>query len=173
MALKEYGEYSVNPFRIDKNVMVVMPKIKLSNMQHVEGKRYMVDYEKKIGLSDRERHIRIFWDGWKMIGKLSAAGLVVLEYLGTQIFDGDDEVYLNASYITKELKLNSRTTAYMGIEDLLKMKFIARSYKKDVYYINPFFFFGGSRSKWWKANKDKNVPGLIMPRQMMEEVKNS
>lgn len=167
MSFKEYAEYERNPFRIDGGVMVSMPKIKVTNMQHVEGRRYLVDYDRQTGMSDRERHVRLYKDGLEALGRLSATGLQVLVYAGLEVLRGGDEVYLNVEKIRKDMNVSSRTTVYNGIEDLLKNKFLVRSYKRDVYFINPFFFYGGSRTQWWLAHRNNDEYGMITPKDMM------
>jgi hypothetical protein len=98
---------------------------------------------------DNERFVKIYLDGIKQHGQLTKAGLLIFEFVYTQIsgMQGKDRdtVMLN-HYIAQKWKPSlSRATYYRGMNELLDRDFLFRSPAADVYFINVRFMFNGDR----------------------------
>lgn len=65
---------------------------------------------------------------------------------------GKDYVIINKERYMKENCVKAVNTISNAIKELLRYGIIANTYIKDVYWINPDFFFNGSRIKKYPNN---------------------
>jgi hypothetical protein len=125
---------------------------------------------------DNERFVKIYLDGIKQHGQLTKAGLLVFEFVYTQIsgLQGKDRdtVVLN-HYIAQKWKPSlSRATYYRGMNELLDRGFLFRSEAADLYFINVRFMFNGDRLTVVRSYRRKGsaaqLPLPLAPKQAEE-----
>jgi hypothetical protein len=126
---------------------------------------------------DNERFVKIYLDGIKQHGQLTKAGLLIFEFVYTQIsgMQGKDRdtVMLN-HYIAQKWKPSlSRATYYRGMNELLDRGFLFRSPAADVYFINVRFMFNGDRMTVVRTYRRKGSAGQLhlplAPKQIASE----
>ena len=86
------------------------------------------------------------------IAKNSAIAKNILLWLFYQLEYSQDYVSFDKKLFMKENNVKSIKTVNLAIEELQKNKVIAKSNIKDVYFINPVYFFLGSRVKSYPDN---------------------
>lgn len=81
---------------------------------------------------------------------LNSQGRDLFLYILANIGRGKDQIKLDYSLL--QVKMNiSKNTYYKAVNNLKDNSVIA-SYRKGIYWINPYFFFRGDRIKYYKTN---------------------
>lgn len=81
----------------------------------------------------------------KHIMKLSTRAKELYLWLIYELEKNEDYVWINVDRYMEECDISSTTTYQNTIKDLQKFGVICPTVVKDVYWINPLFFFNGSR----------------------------
>ena len=80
-------------------------------------------------------------------------------WLVYEVSSGDDNIWLNRNRFMKENKV-SLNTFKVAVMDLISRGIISYTIVKDVYWINPHYFFRGSRVAKFPKNLDLKIdPG--------------
>ena len=88
----------------------------------------------------------------KLISSLSTASKELYLWLMFEIKYGEDALWINKNRFMIENR-TSVNTYKKAVEELAKYAFIAYTVIKDVYWINPDFFFKGDRLKKYPDKK--------------------
>lgn len=90
----------------------------------------------------------------KLVSGLSTSAKELYLWIMFEIDSGEDALWINKDRFMEE-NHTSLNTYKKAIEDLIRYAFIAYTVVKDVYWINPDFFFRGDRlSKYPKNIKE-------------------
>ena len=88
----------------------------------------------------------------KLVSSLSPCAKELYLWLLYEIKYGQDALWINKERFMEE-NTTSLNTYKKAIEELIRYAFIAYTVVKDVYWINPDFFFKGDRLKKYPNNK--------------------
>lgn len=146
--------YGYNPFRIDSTPIRNIPSNKLQRVIREGNDGSLALFKRSSSKSDFEPHIRTYSMLWDVMWQLNRMGLRILCYVMKEVGKGKDYVYLNVNVIKDVLCVSSRTSVYLGIEELIEWKVLARSSDKDIFWVNPAFMFKGARIHWFVKVKD-------------------
>lgn len=99
-------------------------------------------------------YIRLFTNtGLKEIMlSFKASTNTLLLYILLRVENGSDLFLINKQHLVDRLKLFSKDTLYNAINELIDKGVIAKSSEKHHYWINPGFFFNGSRPNLFPEN---------------------
>lgn len=106
-------------------------------------------------IAERLEYAKVFAtaDYRTRINKLTLRGKEMFLWLLYTVKMGEDSVWINRERYMEEMDISSNTTIVATIKDLVKHNIIAPTMqKKDVYWINPNFFFKGDRLKKYPDN---------------------
>jgi len=90
----------------------------------------------------------------KIIALLSANSLRLFMWIIYEVKYGRDLIWINKKRYMEEAQISSRTTYARSVAELTRYELIKLSNEKEVYWINPRYFFKGSRLKKY-SNKIK------------------
>jgi len=175
MSIKNFKENTENPFyndtlvHIDRGVKTIkmgdsnsiIVNTKTSELQE-DG---IVAFHKKIPI-DKNKFTKVYLDNLASFFELTKAGQKVLEYLLKSLKPNKGQVLFDYRDCKEFTGYSSTSTITSGLSDLIKNKFIARSTKNYIYYINPTIFFNGNRMIWIKefSTKSDNTANFSTPK---------
>lgn len=140
----------------DNNPLVTKDfKIKVSNVVEwgklVYEEDFLLPAEKQM---DRGLVTRVYTSSSTRlkIGRLNTAAQSLFLWIVYELISGKDYVIVNKERYMKEGGITSVNTYKKGISDLVKEKFIALSLRKNVFWINPEYFFCGNRMAKYPDN---------------------
>lgn len=136
-----YSVSGVNPFRINAGF------IRVFRVEEVDVDSGEVELVGKLG--DMERHVRVYVGGVVDLGDMCVSGIRVLVYI-MGVMRGD-EVLLNVGSVVRDMGGISEVSVYRGVVELLRLGWIGRSDRRDVYWVNPSKFYCGSRVRWYRG----------------------
>ena len=148
--VKDFGEFSENPFLENLSIKVT-PKsniflkknkgiIDLSTGE-LEDESLLMGKRK---LVDGEEFVKIFINEIRSIFNLSRVAQKVFGYMLTKVGYGD-QIIFNTKECQKYTGYKSKPPIFVGIGELLKEEFIAKTKNQFVYWINPKVFYKGDR----------------------------
>jgi len=150
--LKNFDSNETNPF-----LESLITTIQVGNRNIIAGSANKLLVNKKTGeveahtvfmknqKVDKNNFIKIYVQDLSSFFDLSSSGMRVLLYIFAITRIGIDTVYFDIRDCKKFTKYSSKTTINSGLAQLLEKKFIARTTKVNLYFINPTFFFNGNR----------------------------
>lgn len=102
---------------------------------------------------ERQSYVKLFRspDTRKRIASLKGNSNKLLFWIMQEILAPNDYLTINIDRCKEECGINHNTYCSC-IEELVHAGFIARTYHKKVYWINPQIFFSGNRIKKYKDN---------------------
>lgn len=68
------------------------------------------------------------------------------------VYKQEDMIYINKETVMKDLKIKSINTLKKAIDELVRYGFITASREKDIWWINPMYFFKGNRVNKYPKN---------------------
>lgn len=149
--LRNYAINSSNPFVKDmveleignKNIVMGSSKSPLINADtgEVEGHSVYVKTKKV----DRETFVKIYINKLSSFFELSKAGIRVFSYIASISKPNKDFVFFLVEDCMEFTGYTSRSSVIRGLTELIEYKFIARTPKQFMYFINPSVFFNGDR----------------------------
>lgn len=162
--VKDFGEFSENPFlesisiRVTPKSNIFLQKnkgvIDLSTGE-LEDESLLMGRRK---LVDGEEFVKIFINEIRAIFDLSRVAQKVFGYMLTKV-GYSDQIIFNTEECQKHTGYKSRPPIFVGIGELLKEEFIAKTKNQFVYWINPKVFYKGDRlvtiREYRKAKRDK------------------
>lgn len=174
MSIKSFKENKENPFysdtvmHIDRGVKTI--KMGDSNSIIVNTKTSelepgIVAFHKKIPI-DKTKFTKVYLDNLTSFFELTKAGQKVLEYLLKSLKPNKGQVLFDYTECKEFTGYSSTSTITSGLSDLIKNKFIARSTKAYIYYINPTIFFNGNRMIWIKEFTTSSNDGKIKTKEI-------
>lgn len=142
MSIKERKKkLNVNPFSVSFEIPI--------NRQNKKGE-YFLDGD-IINIKEIEYEVinytRIYTnhDFKDIVNKLSGISCKVYMWIIYSIYKQEDVIYIERARIMKELNIKSINTLKKAYDELCRYGFITPSIEKDIWWINPMFFFKGSR----------------------------
>lgn len=85
--------------------------------------------------------------------KLSLRAKEMFLWIMYTIKAGQETIWINRERYMKEMGISSNTTVLTTIKDLIKLNYLAKTAEgKDMYFINPKYFFQGDRLKKYHKN---------------------
>ena len=164
--IREFREYVENPF-LEHLKVPLTPKMhafvsrdkaiintttgELDDDVLLTGKRKYVD---------GEHFVKIFVKEMEAIFELSKAAQKVFSYMLSKV-GYDDRLIFDLEECLARTAYKSKPPIFVGIGELLKNNFIAKTRNQFVYWINPKLFYKGDRliivREYRKAKKDKIV----------------
>lgn len=131
------------------------PSMIVNNEGEVIGNQVFAILEKV----DREQFTKIFRKGLAGMFGLSKSGIRVFSYIASIAKPNRDLVLFDMDDCKKYTGYKTHPPINTGLSELIENKFIARSKKHYLYYINPTMFFNGSRVAFVKMYQvDDNKP---------------
>lgn len=116
---------------------------------------------------DKEQFRKIFKGQIQALFCLSGAGIKVFGYLLDALHVSKDQVLFDPKDCMKFTGYTSKQSIYVGVGELLKNGFIARTNKAYTFFINPAIFFNGNRLVMvneYVVQQDKTIP--LPPNQL-------
>jgi len=110
---------------------------------------------------DKEQFRKIFKGQIQALFCLSGAGIKVFGYLLDALHVSKDQVLFDLKDCMKFTGYTSKQSIYVGVGELLKNNFIARTPKAYTFFINPAIFFNGNRLVMvneYVVQQDKKTP---------------
>ena len=125
-------QVDVSSISLDEDVISYGNVISIEETVEIENETYTKTYNSQL--------LRIH------ILNLSSRARDLCLWITYSLKPGKDYLYFNKARVLKELNI-SKNTYSAAIKDLIKDSVISQSPVKDVYWVNPLFFFNGSRAK--------------------------
>lgn len=94
---------------------------------------------------DKDQFTKIFHKGLAAMWGLSNSGIRVFTFVAQLVKPNQDFIYFNLDEAKEFTEYKSKKSIMQGMGQLLTAGFIARSNVHYKYFINPTFFFNGSR----------------------------
>lgn len=94
---------------------------------------------------DTEQFTKVFNQGLAAMWGLTTSGIKVFTYIADQVKPNSDFVYFDVDDAKAFTGYKTNKSVLQGLGQLLDASFIARTTKYYKYFINPTFFFNGSR----------------------------
>lgn len=110
---------------------------------------------------DKEQFRKIFKGQIQALFCLSSAGIKVFGYFLDALHVSKDQVLFDPKDCMKFTGYTSKQSIYVGVGELLKNGFIARTNKPYTFFINPSIFFNGNRLVMvneYVVKPDKSIP---------------
>ena len=144
-----------NPFRRDLFEMQVSTRTKVLAGNKEAINNMIVDKETGEVLGhqllavkqkvDQEQFTKIFHRGLAAMWGLTTPGIRVFTYVASKIKPNQDFVIFSVREAKEHSNYKRDKSIWQGVGELLSAGFLARSEDYYKYYINPTFFFNGSR----------------------------
>jgi hypothetical protein len=173
---KKWKEYEYNPFRINGAVIRRRGDIKAISVPKMDSDTGVMNADIYIenASMDIEPHVRVFTAFYDLMAAVSSPAISVLAYIMKNITYNDDKVRLNVIDIMKDMRIKSRSSVYAGIDELIRFQVIVNKNEQDMYFINPYLLFKGTRVKWFKetsaAQQGKGWEKLF-PKDILTNIK--
>lgn len=103
---------------------------------------------------DADNYCKIFSDSTRRqrVSGLTPRGKDLLMWLQYEAKRGKDWLWVNKERYMEECRVSSVTTYRSAVNDLIKNSIIIKTVVTDVFWINPYFLFNGSRIKAFPDN---------------------
>lgn len=109
----------------------------------VEGQVAFIKFQKY----DPDKFVKVFTNRIGAFFDLDKSSLKVLSYIMNITRPDLDYVIFDQEDCSEFTHYRSKATILSAVSKLIELKFIARSHRKDIYFINPSIFFNGDRKK--------------------------
>lgn len=105
-------------------------------------------------LLDRSPHVKFFLDSdaLPVVNMLSECAKSLFIYILTQMRYAKDYVKIDAKAYGAVTGVRSRTTLAKAKSELYRLRFIEPTAVRSIYFINPAYFFCGSRTRKFRKN---------------------
>jgi hypothetical protein len=148
--LTSYPIYDNNPYLSNliipkRNKTVTIGNSKdwsLINTETGEEKSTILAIKEKV---DKEEFVKIYRSQIQSIFNLSVSGVKLFGYIMSELNINSDMIILDLKEACIYTGYKTRPPIYKAITELLEHKFIARTSKPNVFFINPAVFFNGKR----------------------------
>lgn len=149
----EEGDMVGNPLTADGFKIIIKKQVK--NHRGKGGEIVPVEVE-----LEQEKYVKLYVeaDKRKIIGNLCAPARGLFFWIMYELDYGKDWLWINKARFMEETGVNSINTYKAAIKELVGRKLLAVSLIKDVFWINPKFFFCGSRINKYKEFVEEYVP---------------
>lgn len=140
----------INPFLNSLIVPVNKVKDKGDNKFTQDGDEwYKGEWE-----YDADSYCKVFSDSARRqrVSSLTPRGKDLLMWLQYEAKKGKDWLWVNKQRYMAECNVSSVTTYRSAVNDLIKNSIIIKTVITDVFWINPYFLFNGSRIKAFPDN---------------------
>jgi hypothetical protein len=114
----------------------------LINTETGEEKGLLLAIKQKV---DKEEFVKIYRSQIQLLFNLSSSAIKVFGYIMESLEINKDLIILDIKEVCRYTGYKTRATIYKALIELLENKFIARTSKPNVYFINPAIFFNGNR----------------------------
>lgn len=94
---------------------------------------------------DQDQFTKIFHSGLSAMWGLSTSGIKVFTFIASRVKPNSDFIYFDIDEAKEYTGYKTDKSVLQGLGQLLDGSFIARTKKHYKYFINPTFFFNGSR----------------------------
>ena len=141
----EYSDIGINPFRGNLRISSSILEFKDSYQMLEEGS--LINATKIV---DNTPSCRLFTlsNNRLYVSKLTLSGKELFLWIMFSVEPGKEVLWINKDRYMVE-NSTSINTYKRAIEDLVKNAVIAFTVVKDVYWINPLYFFNGDRLKMY------------------------
>lgn len=152
--LRDFKRYAYNPF-IDDIVYIKVGKktVGVSRgsfaVDHPsgEGGRVSVDtavlhIKKKV---DRSQFLKLYTEKIRDIFELGECAIKIFIYLSSILEANSDQVIFDIDDCMKVTGYSSKKLIYWALGELTDRRFIARTKKLSMFYVNPAYIFNGDR----------------------------
>ena len=132
----------------NKDRLVIMVKKGLKSVTDKNGKTHYQDHEYEL-----DKYCRLYNspDNRLEVGKLSSQAKELLLWILYELESGKDYVWINRARYMKESGIKSATTVSKAVCEL-NTEFIMASKVREIYFVNPKYFFFGSRINKFRDN---------------------
>ncbi len=158
--IKSHPEYKASPFRVN-DIEWVTPKSRdpdiLIDKSSGEIKEYERVKKQVIVPRDTAIYTKVFRAGLKVLANIGRRGTVMLYHIQDELRPGSIMVEVDRVKAERFHKSLSGPSYYVALTELLENGVIARSNRKNWYYINPNVMFNGDRRKLAKRFDKKDV----------------
>lgn len=105
-------------------------------------------------LIDRSPHCKIFYDSEAIgiVDRLSECAKSLLWYMVFRLRYSKDYIKLDSKEYGAATGVKSRTTFAKAKNELYRLRFIEPTSVRSIYFINPAYFFAGSRTAKYPKN---------------------
>ncbi|MGB0881118.1 MAG: RepA protein [Polaribacter sp.] len=149
--ITEFTKHGENPFVNDllemeisnrrKLVVGKEPNMVVNQSGEVVGSQVFAIMEKV----DKEKFTKLYQRGIVEMFNLSKAGLKVFGYITTIAKPNNAKIIFDIDECKDFTNYKSDKPIFKGLAELIGNKFIARTKRHYMYYINPTMFFNGDR----------------------------
>lgn len=142
------AELGKNPFLVGLEVPV--NKVKSEDRYKQDGELWFKsDYE-----YDADPHCKIFVDKARRLAtvELSPRTKDLLLWVMYEAKAGKDWLWINKDRYMEESSVSSLNTYRGAVKELIKFGFLNKTIVSDTYWLNPMYFFHGSRIKAFPDN---------------------
>lgn len=117
-----------------------------------DGKPIMLPVEIEI---DADKHCKVFNDAKRrdLMMSISARGKDLLLFIIYETDPGKDYIWINKKRYMAESGISSLNTYKTALNAVIMAGFIAPTVASDVYWINPAYFYNGSRLRSFPEKK--------------------
>ncbi len=139
----------IDEVKLGKNPLTYGLRVKVNKLAFKN--QYKKDKEGKYVSLEKEVEytpickLYILPDNRKEIALLSARAKELLMWIMYEVDAGKDYLWVNKVRYMDEMSISSYTTYSTAVNELMGGGFVSRANVKDVYWINPAFFFRGDR----------------------------
>lgn len=131
----------VNPFSV--SLEIVINKGVEDGVYKYDGEHYLpneIEYEDSI-------YTRIYTDKTlrEITNTLSSVSCKIYLWIIHAIYKQEDYIFIDRKRIMEELQIKSVNTLKKSYDELTRYGFITPSREKDIWWINPMYFFKGNR----------------------------
>lgn len=153
----------IDETRLKVNPFLANLKIPATKVKDVGKYRYDLDKGAMVGSEyhmEKVEHTKVYHNSgnYAIIAALSPAGKCMYLYLLYRLERGKDWLQINKQHYMTKHRITSVNTYKKGLNELGEKGIISPSsaYPKDVFWINPNFFFNGNRLIAYPDNMDLN-----------------
>ena len=141
----KYSELGINPCRNNLKIPVGYIEFKNSFQKDIEG-----DWLHTKQLVDKSASCKLYTipQNRKLVAKLSPCAKELYLWIMYELESGKEAIWINRERYLEENR-TSLNTFRKAVDELVKNAIIAYTVIKDVYWINPSYFFNGDRIKMY------------------------
>lgn len=123
-------------------------KFKASNNEMVDKNTGTISTvyvkEEKRKYVDKREFVKLPITGFESVANLSSSELRLLMYIFYKMRVSNDEVEIKPKDFMEYAGYTTRNPVYKALTGLLNKGFIAKSFDKNMYFINPLIFYKGT-----------------------------
>lgn len=151
---KSYPSYEEAPFILQGVNEVIIKKVldRGESISHVTGEVTPATWYKGGGVSlkDAKPYIKMFKEGQMVISELSHPANIILGMILTKLKPHANTVEIAQKEAVNKYKNLLGAGYYKGVCELLDYGVIAKTKRRNLFFINTNMFFNGDRVKWQK-----------------------